>query len=100
MSFGTAESARARGDQIRHRPLMLQQGHLGKSAATPTAIPNRGARLPWVSSLLLGTSRRKSWLPPTLETRQSFFGEGFRPVDQSVFAVRSAYADTDVDIVF
>jgi len=57
MSFDAGESARARGNQIRHRPLMLQQGRLGKNAALSdqrresafsvnAAIPNRGARLP------------------------------------------------------
>src|SRR5882724_4369844 len=46
MSFGGAKNARARGNQIRHGLLILQQARLGK-----TSIPDLGARLPYVRSL-------------------------------------------------
>src|SRR5207247_5707741 len=46
MSFGGAQNARARGNQIRHGLLILQQARLVK-----TSIPNLGARLPAVRPL-------------------------------------------------
>src|SRR6478672_3507350 len=83
MSFGGAKNARARGNQIRHGLLILQQARLGKTsipnlgarlpdvrslcsarpavklAAANASIPDLGARLPSVRFALLGTSRRK-----------------------------------------
>src|SRR5260370_42405487 len=46
ISLSGAKNARARGNQIHHGLLILQQARLGK-----TSIPNLGRRLPYVRSL-------------------------------------------------
>src|SRR5947207_12666849 len=73
ISFGGAKNARARGNQIRHRLLILQQARLGKRAPTPAS---------------------------ELEMRESFLGERLASVDLGVFAFRAAHADANEDIVF